>query len=453
MGRRVVTYSIVPFGALLLMLFALYGNYPLVSNDTGTYIDSAFTLMAPADRTITYGLFIRLTSLGLSLWLTVFFQCLLLSWLLINFLKGRIPGIAKSHIAFLLAIVSLGTICGWYASQLMPDIFTSILCLTLLNFLFNDNSKQERVAYIVIIFLAALMHNSHLIILTIFSLITLLLLLRKAKYVNRSKFLAITSVSVLSWFSVSLLNYVQHKAFTPSRSTHVFLMGKLVESGVLKTYLDKACPIKPYKICAFKDSLPPVAWEFVWDAPSPLQRTGGWDANRKEYNIIIKDIATRPKYIAFIGYKSLEATLRQLVLINTDGSYDLPWVKFLEDTPPYENIKKYFPHELSEFRNSALNNKTFNLALHNAIFGLVFLLSSLLVLFTWRYNNARSDFAAIYLVAILFIICNAFTVATFANVLTRLNSRLIWILPMLNIVFLYRLVIERLGSRSQTNNP
>jgi hypothetical protein len=50
--------------AFVLMFFALSDNFPIVTSDSGTYISSGFTLHAPQDRPIFYGLFIRFTSLG-----------------------------------------------------------------------------------------------------------------------------------------------------------------------------------------------------------------------------------------------------------------------------------------------------------------------------------------------------------------------------------------------------
>jgi hypothetical protein len=63
----------VTLGALGLMLDAIYNGYPLVYSDTSTYLASGFELQTPVDRPITYGLFIRLTSLnGFSLWIPFF---------------------------------------------------------------------------------------------------------------------------------------------------------------------------------------------------------------------------------------------------------------------------------------------------------------------------------------------------------------------------------------------
>ena len=213
----------------------------------------------------------------------------------------------------------------------------------------------------------------------------------------------------------------------------------LVESGILKTYLEKACPVKQYNICNYKDNLPPVAWSFHWDANSPLQKTGGWDANRKEYNAIISDIFSRPKYYPFIAYKSLEATARQLVLYQVDGNYILPWAKFDEGTSPFTAIEKYFPHELNQLKTSRQNTKTFNIALIDATFFLTMIISSILSLLVFsQISDNKKEFIQVLIVVVIFILLNAIVTASLSSVNARFNSRVFWIFPFLNTIIIYK---------------
>lgn len=74
--------------ALFLLTDAFYNGFPIVYSDTSTYIVSGFELETPFDRPITYGLFIRLFSFnGLSLWLVIFFQAFILSYLIFLLIK------------------------------------------------------------------------------------------------------------------------------------------------------------------------------------------------------------------------------------------------------------------------------------------------------------------------------------------------------------------------------
>ena len=104
-------------GAAILMFFALYDNYPILNSDSGAYISSGFSLQPPIDRPLFYGLFIRLSSLGVSLWISVFFQCFILAYLLKQFIRKSIPIATGLHIVGIFVFVSMFTIGGWFASQ------------------------------------------------------------------------------------------------------------------------------------------------------------------------------------------------------------------------------------------------------------------------------------------------------------------------------------------------
>jgi len=223
--------SVICLGAVFLILFALYGNYPILTGDSGTYINSGFTLNVPVDRPIIYGLFLRLFSLGQSLWLATFAQGLILAFLIVQFVVGRIKNISPTHLLLLLLFVSIATIAGWHASQIMPDIFTPILFLALFNYFFNEQSRFSKAAYLMLIFVSVMMHNSHLIIFTLCCLLLILFLFNGKYKFFRKKILALLLLCPASWLSMSSVNYLGGHGLTPSPASHVFLMGKLVETG------------------------------------------------------------------------------------------------------------------------------------------------------------------------------------------------------------------------------
>lgn len=436
-------------GTFFFILFALYNSYPIVNIDTGTYLDSGFQLTVPDERPVFYGLFIRASSLGMSLWLTVAAQSLILCYVLTQFIRGLLPKAGPLHIAGLLLLISLGTILSWYSSQVMPDIFTPILFLSVATYLLFPGSRARTILLLCIFYLAIVTHFSHYMISTLFAalLITGSFLYPRLR-VLRGKALILLAISLFAWLSLFISNFIGGKGFVSSNVSHVFLMGKLTESGVLKTYLDKACPTRDYKICAYKDSLPYVAWEFVWDQQhSPVFKTGGWGANKAEYTTIIHDIASRPKYWPYLAFKSAEATARQVILTNIDEGEERSWVKFEREHPLYQNIEQKFPHEISEFAVSKQNIKILNLVFYDEVYIVVLILSSLLCMFFLR-GALLDDAKTIYFLVGAFLLLNAFATATFGNVLSRLNSRAVWLLPMVNILFIYKIIEQYYSERS-----
>lgn len=98
-------------------------------------------------------------------------------------------------------------------------------------------------------------------------------------------------------------------------------MGVMVEHGIVKTYLDDNCNSKKYELCRYKDSLPDRAYKFVWDENSPFYKIGGWKKSKSEFNKIIYETLTQPKYILLHIKESCKATLQQLILFGIgDGN-------------------------------------------------------------------------------------------------------------------------------------
>jgi len=451
--RRHSEMLVVLFGAIAFMIPALYNGYPIFTADIGTYIGSGFELKIPDDRPVFYGLFIRLSSLGISLWLTIFLQCLILAFVFTRFVSVWIPGLPRAHKGLFLLFASLCTIGGWYASQLMPDIFVAVMFLSVLVLLKRGRAKREGALMLAICLLAAITHNSNYITLTLFSLLLLAasFVFRNAAHVRR-KALALVGTSAAAWLILCSSNYVGTGKFTASNAAHVFLMGKLVESGVLKTYLDKACPVYGYAICPYKDSMPAAAWGFVWDEKSPLYKTGGWDANKTEYKRIQSDILSRPKYWPYLAFKSGEATCRQLVQINIDGVFELGWIRYLNGSPPFEAVARYFPHELGELTLAKENNNALDTKFMNSVYCacmVTLLLAACLILGICGRPQVRG--LSMLLLSLLFL--NAFTTATFANVLTRLNSRVIWLLPVLCAMYVYSYFFRSRKQAAPVDSP
>ena len=151
-------------------------------------------------------------------------------------------------------------------------VITPILFLSTYIYLTQDNTRSEKIILVAIILLATLVHNSHYVISTAFILLIIGLSLTKQYRLTsiKQKCFTLILANLIAWSCLLSSNYFAGNGFVSARASHVFLMGKLAESGVLKTYLEKACPTRQYKICQYKDNIPPVAWEFVWDTEKAL---------------------------------------------------------------------------------------------------------------------------------------------------------------------------------------
>jgi len=424
--RKALKFGIFVFlGAICLIIDAFYNGFPIVYSDTSTYIASGFELETPFDRPITYGLFLRIFSInGLSLWSVIFFQALILSYVI--FLLVRLVTDENSFLKpGLLVIIFLSVFTGvsWTVSQIMPDIFTSVafLCATLI---LSDTTKGSTLFLLyVLFFISVAMHISHVLLFTLVLIVTFGLrdfILPKGTYPKRNLQIAIMLLLTVASF-ITMGSAV-------SKSKHVFFMGAMVEHGIAKRYLDDYCPSKQYKLCAYKDSLPDRAYKFVWDKASPFYKIGGWKETKSEFNEIIFGTLTQPKYIGMQIFESIKATGQQLTRFAIgDGNGS-----FLGGTLLNERISKYFFRDAPAYASSRQNLSQLNcLTFCNSLFSIVLGLSLICLVFLFSKFTSTLN-APIRITVIIFFIgtvCNAWDCGTFANAIDRLGCKMIWLTP------------------------
>ncbi len=435
MKSRIIFSLALLFSTVLLLTVALYNGYPLINSDTGSYVKYAFDFQVPQDRSPFYGVFTGFSSLWLSLWGTVIVQAVLVVFLIYRysmlFWDGRYPGPSILLLMFLAIVV--GTHVTWVVSFVMPDIFSAILLLATLLYFFDKHSvRAYRLVYLFIVFISIAVHNSHYLIYLLFAMILCLVYLLRKQRDNLRKGVVLLSITVANWLILCTLNYVKGFGFTLSSGSHVFVSAKLVETGIMKKYLDDSCGAKPLKLCQYKDELPNTLSEYLWEDYSPLYKVGGWQGSKAENMIIARDVFTSPVYLPIYIRKSIINSGRQLVELQ------LPEVitPMNEQSSPYNFISKHLPCELGLYKNA----RQFTAALSTGPLGnlyiLVFLLSSCWVALVFRKLPQKEMIKVIYCFLLLFIVLNAMITATFSEVAGRFHYRVFWVLPATNIFVL-----------------
>jgi hypothetical protein len=301
---------LVFFGAIILCYAAFMNHFPLVYSDTGTYIVSGFENKVPWDRPIFYGLFLRHVSLATSPWFVIWVQGLLVSFVIFKTFDMFYNGV-KRNVIFVFSIIFL-TVCtgvSYNTSILIPDIFTSICILCFVNILLNDKlSNFQRVLFYIIFMYSMLVHFSNfLIMLSAIVPVCIYLLIKKQKKqpvsFNKNRFARIGAVVMSILIIEPSVNYAFSRHFSLSKGSHVFILDHILETGILEEYLNNECAHKNYKLCQYKDQL---GWNFIWRSDSPLYKMGGPDSTKSEFNRIIFDILTTPKYCKELILQSFE---------------------------------------------------------------------------------------------------------------------------------------------------
>jgi hypothetical protein len=445
---KTLFYSIA--GAIFLLGFAFYNGYPIVYSDTSTYIASGFSLIPPADRPLTYGLFIRLTSFnGLSLWSVAFIQSLIISFLIFLTIKN-FTKLKKPHIWFLAvtALLCAFTLITFVSGQIITDIFLSIGILCIIHLGLNTQlAKYNATLLFIIFFLANAMHMSHLLINVV---LLILIILVKRLFFRENIILNYKRIAIL--FLLAFLGIIPMGS-SLSKSGNVFFMGRMAENGILQEFLKDNCPDKKYKLCDCMDSIPANSTDFLWDRKSPLYaKYERWSDANKEFGEIIRFTLLKPKYLLMHIRESAKNTFLQLSAFGAgDGTGP-----FVGETLLFERIKKYFESESVQYSNSKQNQGLLSadkLGFLNAFNKLIIFLSiiSLLLIFFLRKLRMQISSGKKFTTIILFIaiFLNSLINSSLVIVTDRFGAKLIWMIPFMLLI----LISEINFRRTNLNNP
>lgn len=419
---------------ILLCYMAFVNSFPIVYSDCGTYISSGINIRVPVDRPIFYGLFIREVSLMISLWMVIWMQGILLALVVFYYFK-YLSGTSRFRLYYLIYIflITFLTAASFNVSQLLPDIFTpvSILCLGLILFAPNMKMRDKDITILILIFSIAV-HNSHLYIniLLLFA-VTILFIFRKFREEMKVFALKIRRIIIcwivllFTYLMVCTVNASLGAGFSFSRVGHVFLMARLIDMGILNEYLNDNCSKYHFNLCQYKDSMP---WDFLWDSEnSPLHKSGGWTSPqvKDEYNAIIRDVMTTPKYAKLFIMKSVESTMNQFFYFSAgDGPFQG------KESAPYVVISAYYPTDVKEYLSTRQHGKTLDKELSNDGQTYLFGISLFFYMVLFLYPGLAGKYKWIILFILAGLLANAFICGSFSIVLERYQTRVIWLLPL-----------------------
>lgn len=412
---------------------AFINKYPFVYSDTGTYIYSGFNGLVFDDRSIFYGLFLRHTSLASSLWYVVFSQSLMVCYVLYMTLTMFVSETRRDAVfIFLIAFLTLTTGFSFTVGILIPDIFSSISILCLINLLLNKQLNRFNTVLIscLFVFSVSTQFSSIVIMLMLFFFVGINFAYRKLKslpiLLNFKRFFYSMGLLISCLLIVPAVHYCFGKEFKISGSTHVFVMNHLLETGILEDYLEKNCDKRDYKICDYKENL---GWDFIWAPESPIQKTGGWKANREEYNKIILDIVTTPKYVVLLSQKALEYSFKQFFSFNIEVPSP-----HLEGSPPFGQIRWRFKDSLREYISSLQSAGKWDTHFLNFLQNILIMLSLvflLLVMLTPSlFKRLSPELRWLLVLVLLHNVLNSFVCSNLSTVDARFQNRIIWLLPL-----------------------
>jgi hypothetical protein len=421
-----------------LLGVAMYNGFPMVTSDTGVYINDGYYNVVPGDRPMFYSRFLQYVSCATNLWYVVIVQAIIIAYLMVQLVQKCLPKMHQLLHVFVCLATIVCTSAAWFVGQLMPDIFTASLMLSALLFLLEKNKWQSSL-YLLLFFVSAIMHNANLATALICSFVLLTLQLIKPQIqLSIQRCLVLFVVAMVSFIPILISNKIAGNGWVVAKQSHVFIMGRLVESGVLKKYLQATATTKPNVLTPYTNELPQFAWQFVWDDNGPFRKTGGWDSSKNNYTAIIKDVLTNKKYLGMWLLQNTKDAGKQWLSTNTgDGLQSA-----LQGSNVYGKIEEFYLAQLQDYINDRQNTNALPYAKVNGFYQLCFILLLLAGAVLVHMINNKTMLYCWY-ATLLFTIVNAFITVSFANVLARLNARCIWLLPLLSIGIIVQWMYEK----------
>ena len=345
--RPAARFGALVLAASMLVWPAFWNGYPLVFADTGTYVGQALLIYLGWDRPPFYSAFLLATHWRLTLWGPVLAQGLIVAHLLALTLRalGR-----SDPWSLLVTAAALSALTGlpWMAAQLIPDVFTGVVVLSLwlLGFKAPSLSVGERLWVMLLATAAVAFHQSHLPLALGLALCgAALLLVRRGPRLAVRGAARMAAPAALAGMAMVAVNLAGHGRASLSPFGSVFLATRLIYDGPGMDMLRRTCPAGAgWRVCPVLDRLGPHHNAFLWEPASPLHaELGGPKAWTAEASAIVAAALRDAPGAVALGVA--RNTLEQFRLVDTGDGLE-PW----PGVPgPEPLIARFFPHELDRF--------------------------------------------------------------------------------------------------------
>lgn len=439
MRDHVASVAAIIIAAGVLAVPALWNGYPFVFFDTLDYLRMSFTWEFMHNRTMPYAVVLAATHLGLSTWLTVAFQCLVVAYVLYEALAVFAPVRPARALVPMALLLLVATGVGFYTGQLMPDVFAGVVALGSPTLALGAGRLPpwRRAALTVVVAIAASTHSSHLFLAIGLAAcaVGFAAIGRWWPEVRRDAVLPVVAAlggAVL----VVATHWVLAGRPVLSQSGSVFLLARFMQDGLAQRYLDDICPplgqmategpAAGLRLCPVRDRLPmntnQFLWNPYWNGNSPFIELGGWIGLRSEAQRVV--VGTLKAYPAAHAAAALRETAIQLVMTGTgDGLENIQWLM-------NDEMRRSFPNEFDSFVHSRqegeghLDFGPVN-AVHVPLLILATLATGLLVIPRLAGRDGRTSAMAAFL--LLAILGNAFICGALSNPNHRYQSRVVWV--------------------------
>jgi hypothetical protein len=154
------------------------------------------------------------------------------------------------------------------------------------------------------------------------------------------------------------------------------------------------------------------------------------------------DMLFTPAYFGRNLNAALGATVEQLGRNNVGDGI----VKYDSTSSPYFAIQNTMPKNITKFLESRENKGELQFVLLNYVneylMKISFYLVIILLAMPYFRKKLKPEMLALICFTLLILVINAFVTGAMANILSRLQSRISWVLPLVVLMLVYNLMEE-----------
>lgn len=428
LGKPAAEWMAIAVITPLLLVVAFWNGFPLIFYDTGAYVVEGLGRHFLAERSPVYSFFLDFAGARSSLWIIVFIQALATSYLIVVTARLLVPTVSIGRSLLMCTALVIATGLPWYVGEVEPDCFAplTLLAFYLLAFHASALGRLRSAIVFVIGSFAAAVHTSHILLgLAVwfaFGMFAAVLAIRRSR--RRCPNLLLPGAALCVAASLVLSgNYVLTRQVFFTRAGPAFVFARLLQDGLVMRLLEDTCPRSGYRLCAYKDRLPPRANAWLWAPYSPFLKLGGFEGTRAESEKIIRDSMVR-------------YPLLNIAMVFADAGRQFVSFRTGDQVEPQQwavqrAFSDYLPTQLGAYLSARQQQgqiafRVINL-IHVPVGALSLLALAALLARSIRRNN--EDTAVFLGLTLLGFIANAVICGALSNPHDRYQSRLVWLAP------------------------
>lgn len=433
-------------GSVALAWLALVNGFPMIFSDSGGYLAVGTELKYLNDRPVSYGLLIAPFTHLLGLWGAVVLQAIAASWLVGEVLVAVTN--RRSPVALFLILVALAGASSlpWFVGQIMPDLATSLIALTLYLMLFAPRTGWNAWFKFGLLTGLIMLHLSHIPIAAALIGMAGLLLLWRAGW--RSMLLRVGpafAALVIAVAGLCSVTYLAAGVFRPSLESEKFLVAKTFDSGLGQPVLNHLCTTEKWRLCKVRGFAADPrralqGQDYLWAADSPrpaLDKSDTVGLRAEEGAFARRVLYEDPMGALRVAARSWRDQLVQARAADGMTAYSA-------QTSVFKQIHKHFPYgsvAFDESRQERGDLQSLAIVPDRLLALLVMLLTPFIVRSAIKQCDQRMT--ALVLTVLGAIVANAAVCGILSGPVDRYQSRVLWLLPLLGLIAITKYIMPK----------